>query len=78
MLAFITYWGNFIDPLLYLRSPQKMTLPYALQILHQLDATNWPLLMAGAMLVTAPVVLVFLLAQRAFLQQFRQQGWLER
>jgi multiple sugar transport system permease protein len=78
MLAFVTYWGNFIDPLLYLRSPEKMTLPYSLQILHQLDATNWPLLMAGAVLVTAPVALVFVVAQRSFLQQFREQGWLGR
>ena len=78
MLAFVAYWGNFIDPLLYLRSPDKMTLPYSLQILHQLDATNWPLLMAGAVLVTAPVVVVFLVAQQSFLQQFREQGWLGR
>ena len=78
MLAFIAYWGNFIDPLLYLRSPEKMTLPYSLQILYQLDSTNWPLLMAGVVLVTAPVALVFVVAQRAFLQQFREQGWLGR
>jgi multiple sugar transport system permease protein len=78
MLAFVAYWGNFIDPLLYLRSAEKMTLPYALQILYQLDATNWPLLMAGAVLVTAPVVLVFAVAQRSYLQQFREQGWLGR
>jgi multiple sugar transport system permease protein len=78
MLAFVAYWGNYIDPLLYLRSPEKMTLPYLLQILHQLDATNWPLLMAGAVLVTAPVALVFVIAQRSFLQQFREQGWLSR
>jgi multiple sugar transport system permease protein len=78
MLAFVAYWGNFIDPLLYLRSPEKMTLPYSLQILYQLDATNWPLLMAGAVLVTAPVALVFVVAQRSFLQQFREQGWLGR
>jgi multiple sugar transport system permease protein len=78
MLTFVTYWGNFIDPLLYLRSPEKMTLPYALQILYQLDATNWPLLMAGAVVLTAPVVLVFVVAQRSFLQQFREQGWFGR
>jgi multiple sugar transport system permease protein len=78
MLTFVAYWGNFIDPLLYLRSPEKMTLPYSLQILYQLDATNWPLLMAGSALVTAPVVLIFVVAQRSFLQQFREQGWLGR
>jgi multiple sugar transport system permease protein len=78
MLTFVAYWGNFIDPLLYLRTPEKMTLPYSLQILYQLDSTNWPLLMAGAVLVTAPVVLVFVVAQRSFLQPFRKQGWLGR
>jgi multiple sugar transport system permease protein len=45
-----------------------MTLPLGLQALLQLDRTNWPLLMAGAVMVTAPVILVFLVAQRAFLQ----------
>ena len=78
MLAFVLYWGNFVDPLLYLRSPDKLPLPYALQALHQLDATNWPILMAAAAMVTLPVVAVFLLAQRSFLQQFRGQGWTGR
>ena len=78
VLAFVFYWSNFVDPLLYIQSQEKQTLPYALQLLHQLDSTNWPLLMAGAALVTAPVVLVFLLAQHAFLQRFRGQGWIGR
>jgi multiple sugar transport system permease protein len=77
-LAFVAYWGNFVDPLLYLRSTDKMTLPYGLQLLYQLDRSNWPLLMAGAALVVAPVLLVFLLSQRAFLQQFRETGWVGR
>jgi multiple sugar transport system permease protein len=78
ILAFVFYWGNFIDPLLYIQSPKKQTLPYALQALHQLDATNWPLLMAGAVMVTLPIVVVFLFGQRYFLQQFRGRGWLGR
>ena len=45
----------------------KMTLPLGLRALLQLDRTNWPLLMAGAVMVTAPVIVVFLFAQRAFL-----------
>lgn len=78
MLTFVSYWGNYVDPLLYLRSPDKMTLPYALQALHQLDATNWPILMAGAAMVTLPVLVVFLVAQRSFLQPSRGQGWIGR
>jgi len=78
ILAFVAYWSNFVDPLLLIRSPERMTLPYALSLLHQLDRTNWPLLMAGTALVTAPVMVVFLLAQRFFLQPFRDTGWLGR
>lgn len=77
-LAFVAYWGNFVDPLLYIQSAEKQTLPYGLQLLYQLDSTNWPLLMAGAAMATAPVVLAFLAAQRWFLQPFRGGGWLGR
>jgi len=78
VLAFVLYWSSFVDPLVYIRSTDRQTLPFALQMLFQLDRSNWPLLMAGAVLVTAPVVLVFLLAQRYFLQEFRGQGFLGR
>lgn len=78
VLAFVLYWSSFIDPLIYMQSTEKQTLPFALQMLHQLDRSNWPLLMAGAVMVTAPVVVAFLLVQRAFLQEFRGQGWLGR
>ncbi len=78
VLAFVLYWSSFIDPLIYIQSTEKQTLPFALQMLHQLDRSNWPLLMAGAVMVTAPVVIAFLLVQRAFLQEFRGQGWLGR
>jgi multiple sugar transport system permease protein len=77
-LAFTVYWSSFIDPLIYIRSTEKQTLPFALQMLFQLDRTNWPLLMAGAVMVTAPVVVLFLVFQRAFLQEFRGQGWIGR
>ncbi|CAA9552076.1 MAG: N-Acetyl-D-glucosamine ABC transport system, permease protein 2 [uncultured Thermomicrobiales bacterium] len=78
VLAFVLYWSSFVDPLVYIRSTDRQTLPFALQMLFQLDRSNWPLLMAGAVLVTGPVVLVFLLAQRYFLQEFRGQGFLGR
>lgn len=68
VLAFVRYWSSFIEPLLYIQSTSKKTLPMGLHALLQLDRSNWPLLMTGAVLVTAPVVLVFLIAQRAFLR----------
>jgi ABC-type glycerol-3-phosphate transport system permease component len=42
-----------------------------LRVLYSLDRTNWPLIMTGAIVVLAPVLLIFVLAQRAFLQDAR-------
>jgi ABC-type glycerol-3-phosphate transport system permease component len=38
-----------------------------LRQLQQLDRSNWPLMMAGATVITAPAVAAFLIAQRFFL-----------
>jgi multiple sugar transport system permease protein len=67
VLAFSVYWANFIDPLLYIDSPSRYTLPLGLRLLQLLNPTDFPLLMAGAVIATVPPVLVFLLAQRIFL-----------
>lgn len=67
VLAFALYWNDFTNPVLYLYRPSTYTLPVGLQILKQLDATNWPLLMAGAVVVTLPMALLFLLMQPLFL-----------
>jgi multiple sugar transport system permease protein len=67
VLTFLFYWSDFISPLLYLRSQGLYTLPVGLRQLQQLDRSNWPLLMAAAVVVTLPVVLLFLVVQRYFL-----------
>jgi multiple sugar transport system permease protein len=64
VLSFAFYWSDFVSPLLYLKSESNYTLPVGLQILKQMDATNWPLLMVGAVIITTPVVVLFLLIQR--------------
>lgn len=67
VLAFTAHWANFIDALLYVDSQNLYTLPLGLQLLQLLNPTDWPLLMAGAVIATAPAVAAFLLAQRLFL-----------
>ena len=78
VLAFVFSWGNFLDPLIYLYDRDLFTLPLALKSLAQLDPTNYPLLLAGAVMATAPVVLGFLLAQRYLFEPYRGAGWLGR
>ncbi len=78
LLAFVLSWGNFLDPLVYLHDRELFTLPLALRSLAQLDPTNYPLLLAGSVIATAPVIVVFLVAQRYFLHEHRGAGWLGR
>lgn len=64
LLAFVFHWSNFIDPLLYLSSEEKYTVPLGLRALQTLEPTNHPILLAASVIVTVPAVLAFLLAQR--------------
>ena len=67
LLAFLFFWNDFINPLLYLKSTRLYTLPVGLMQLQELDKTNWPLLMAASALVALPPVGAFLWLQRALL-----------
>jgi multiple sugar transport system permease protein len=78
MLAFIASWGNFLDPLIYLFDSDLFTLPLGLRSLSVLDRTNYPVLLAGAVVATIPVVAAFAVAQRWFLHEDRGAGWLGR
>jgi multiple sugar transport system substrate-binding protein len=57
-LAFVVSWSNFLDPLIYLYDAERFTLPLGLRSLSVLGREHMPLLLAGAVVATAPVVLV--------------------
>jgi len=67
ILTFLVYWSDVISPWLYLKTPALYTLPVGVQYLQQLDRTNWPLLLAAAVVMAVPAVMLFGLAQRYFL-----------
>ena len=73
VLAFVYYWREFNEPLLYIQSIEKYTLSVGLAYLEQLDPTNWPLLMAGSVVITAPLVVVFLATQPFFLDPLERR-----
>lgn len=78
VLTFVFTWSNFLDPLIYLFDPTKYTVPLGLRSLATLGRQDFPLLLAGAVTATAPVVIAFLFVQRYFLHEFRGAGWLGR
>jgi multiple sugar transport system permease protein len=78
VLTMVLYWSDFISPLLYVNNQAYYTLPVGVQALQQMDRTNWPLLMAGAVVLTLPVLIMFVVAQRYFFQEERGRGFLGR
>src|SRR5918992_249198 len=73
VLAAVFTWSNFLDPLIYLFEEDLFTLPLGLRSLAQVDRQDFPLLLAGAVVATVPVVAAFVYVQRFFLAEPR--GW---
>jgi multiple sugar transport system permease protein len=74
ILHFLATWNDFMGPLIYLSSPEKMTGSYALRLFQSASGGEWTLLLAAATLWTVPVVLLFFFAQRAFIQGIALTG----
>ncbi len=74
VLSFVYYWREFREPLLYIQDIDKYTLSVGLAYLDQLDPTNLPILMAGSVIVTAPIIIIFLVAQPFFLEPLERKG----
>ena len=66
LLTFVQYWNDFMNPLLYVKSDERATLALGLRVLQQMDVTNWPLLMAGAVVMMIPVIVLLVLTQHVF------------
>jgi ABC-type glycerol-3-phosphate transport system permease component len=64
VMQFMGYWNNFFQPVIYLSTDRWKTLPLALAGFQSVHGTDIPLLMATALVVSAPCVLIFFLAQR--------------
>ena len=75
VLAFVASWNDFTGPLLYLFDSRLYTLPLGLRSLSTLDAPYAPVMLAGALLATVPVLVAFLVAQRRFMRGVRAWGW---
>lgn len=68
-LAILTFqgaWNEFFWPLLLLQSPEKFTLSQGLALFTSQFETQWPALMAGTVLATIPIVIIFVALQKYF------------
>jgi multiple sugar transport system permease protein len=71
ILACGVSWANVLDPVVYLYDERLFTRPVGLRALAALPAQQFPVMLAGAVAATAPVVVAFLLAQRQLFRETR-------
>lgn len=74
LFQFLGAWNDFFGPLLYINDPSKYTLAYGLQQFMSNYGGEWAQLMAGATVFTVPVIILFFLAQRTFIQGIATTG----
>ena len=79
IFSFMTHWNEFLGPLIFIDSVDKYTLPMGLWFLraYAFDQPGEPrdhLLMAGSIITTVPVLLVFASAQQYFVQGIVMSG----
>jgi len=69
LFQFFYCWNDYFGPQIYTsENPAAWTLSYGLQSFKSAHHTDWNLTMAATVLVMAPVILLFFLAQKAFIE----------
>jgi len=69
LLAFVSHWNAYLWPLVVTNSESMRTLPIGIQgIRAMLDVPEWQLIMAGATIVILPLVALFLIGQKQFIE----------
>jgi multiple sugar transport system permease protein len=74
MLSFLTNWNDFLWPVYVLFSPESQTLPAGLATLQNANAVRYDLLMAGAVIASVPVLLLYAAAQRFVVEGVSRAG----
>lgn len=70
IFCFVNYWSDFIGPSIYLRTQTKFTISQGLQMMKKsmTERTPWNAIMAGSVMFSIPMIIVFFSAQKAFVE----------
>lgn len=68
IFTFLSCWDEFAWALTIINTPEHLTLPVAIQLFQGQNATQWGLVFAASLIAVVPVIIVFLVFQRYFVQ----------
>jgi ABC-type glycerol-3-phosphate transport system permease component len=74
VFSFISHWNDFLGPLIYLTSPEKMTIAVGLRLFRSQYSTEMHLLMAASTVAVLPILVIFFVAQKYFIQGIALTG----
>ncbi|MFZ4506092.1 MAG: carbohydrate ABC transporter permease [Fimbriimonas sp.] len=74
VFTFIASWNDFLGPLIYLMDDDKYTLAIGLARFQGQYGSDWGRMMAMAVVMTVPTIVIFFLAQRTFVEGIRVGG----
>jgi multiple sugar transport system permease protein len=74
IVTFLWTWNDFLWPLIVISTTSHGTVQLGLAAFQGAHQTNWTLLMAGNVMALAPMLLLFVVAQRWFVQSLASTG----
>jgi multiple sugar transport system permease protein len=74
IFSFIYHWNDFFGPLIYLTTPEQMTIAVGLQLFRGQYGTDFTLLMAASTLALLPIIILFFFTQKTFVQGIALTG----
>lgn len=75
IISVVTHWNDYMWPLLVTNSESVRTLPIGLGLLAKSDSgADWTRLMAATVVVVSPLLLLFIIFQRRFVDSFMHAG----
>lgn len=74
IFTFVATWNDYLGPLIYLKSQSKKTIQLGLKMFISQYSTDYGLIMAGSVLSLIPVLIVFLILQKYFVEGVASTG----
>jgi len=74
LFSFMGTYKDFMGPLIYLNTDSKHTLELGLQAFQNLHGTHYNYMMAAALIVSIPVIVLFFLGQKYFIEGITLTG----